>query len=397
MGKRLLLYFSCFFVFCNWLNAQEEFIEAPAKFLTRLNFVQLTGGVILFQAQLFGHPDTLNFIFDTGSGGISLDSSTAESLKLKAIPSNKTIRTISGIRTVSFVDNQKLKLGNLTVDSLNFHINNYDILTEVYGERIDGIMGYSVLKKYIFKLNYDSSYIDIYSKGTIKYPKGGFMLRPLISTLPVEMVRVKDSKTIQSRFLYDVGAGLCMMLSTDFIEDSSLLYKKRKLYQKEAEGPGGRISMQMTVIKEVKLGPYRFKNVPVYIFKDEYNITSYPFLSGLVGNDLLRRFNCIMNYERRDFYLIPNSHFQDQFDYSYSGIELYYINGAITVGDVAAGSPADVAGLKEGDLVISVNKVFAQNLTLMKAALQNTNEKVKMIVRRNGELKVFEFKVRSIF
>ncbi len=47
----------------------------------------------------------------------------------------------------------------------------------------------------------------------------------------------------------------------------------------------------MTVIKELKLGPYRFRNIPIYIFNDEYNVTSYPFLGGIIGNDILRRFN----------------------------------------------------------------------------------------------------------
>ena len=397
MQKRLLILFSICFVGGCHLLGQEEFIEAPSKFLTRIEFTQLTGGVVLLQGQLVNHPDTLNFILDTGSGGISLDSAIVEELKLKVSPSDRTIRTISGIRTVNFVNNQKLRLGSLLIDSLDFHINNYEVLTAVYGERIDGIIGYSVLKRFIFRIDYDSSHIDVFSKGTFKYPKGGFLFRPLISTLPVQTLRVKDNRTIQSRFLYDLGAGLCMMLSTDFIEDSSFLLKKRKLYTKEAEGPGGRIKMQVTVIKEVKLGPYHFKNVPIYIFKDEYNITSYPYLGGLVGNDLLRRFNCILNYERRDFYLVPNTHFLDAFDYSYSGIELYYENGQIIVGDVAEGSPAEAAGVEEGDAVIGINKTFSQNMAQLKAALQNPNEKVRMIVRRNGELKVFDFKVRSIF
>ena len=392
----MLLYLLIIIAFCNQLTAQEEFIEPPAKLLTHLRFVQLTGGVIMLQGQLVGYPDTLNFILDTGSGGISLDSSTAQYLKLKPVPSDKTIRGIAGIRLVSFVNTQKLKLGTVTIDSLDFHINNYDILTAVYGERIDGIIGYSVLKRFIFKIDYDSSRIEIYSKGTFKYPRGGYLFKPLIATLPIQSARIKDNKTFQSRFLYDIGAGLCMMLSKDFVDDSMVLHKKRKLFYKEAEGLGGKIDMQMTVIKEVKLGPYRFRNVPIYIFKDEYNVTSYPFLGGIIGNDILRRFNCILNYDKRDFYLTPNSHFLEAFDYSYSGIELYFIDGEITVGDVAQGSPAAASGLQEGDVVVAINKVFNQNLTQLKAALQNTNDKIKIIVKRNGELKVFEFKVRSI-
>src|SRR5262245_7112067 len=113
MSKRLLLYLSFSITFCNALVAQEEFIEPASRFLTRVHFAQLTGGVILVQGQFGNFPDTMNFILDTGSGGISLDSTTADYLKLKPIPSDKTIRGIAGIRQVSFVNNEKLTLGNL--------------------------------------------------------------------------------------------------------------------------------------------------------------------------------------------------------------------------------------------------------------------------------------------
>jgi hypothetical protein len=318
-----------FFLFCclslvKTSICQEEFVE-QSRLLTRFHFIQFTGGVVLLKGQFASFQDSLNFILDTGSGGISLDSTRAIQFGLKPEPSDKSIRGIAGIRKVSFLYNQKLKLPNLIIDSLNFHINNYEILANVYGERIDGIIGYSVLSRYIIKLNYDSSIIEFWSKGNLKYPRGGYLLKPFISTLAVQGVRVRDDKTINARFLYDIGAGMNMIFSTDFINDSALLSKKRKLYIKEAEGLGGKIDMAITVIKEVKLGPYRFRNVPVYIFDDIYNATSYPYLGGLIGNDLLRRFNVVMNYDKRDIHLLPNSHFNDPFDYSYTGLELYYV------------------------------------------------------------------------
>jgi hypothetical protein len=375
--------------------AQEEFIE-PSHFLTKFSFMQLTGGVILLHARLDTFPDTLNFILDTGSGGISLDSTTAEYFGLKGTPSNKTIRGIAGIKKVSFLNNHTLCLPQLTIDSLNFHINDYGILTSVYGERIDGIIGYSVLSRYILKINFDSSHVEFWSKGSFRYPRGGFLLRPAINTLPVQSARVKDGLTITSRFLFDMGAGLNMMLTTDFIKDSALMHKKRKFYTKQAEGLGGKIDMSMTVIKEIKLGPYKFRNVPIYIFDDEYNVTSYPYLGGLIGNDLLRRFNIILNYDRRDIYLTPNTHYSEAFDYSYTGIELYMENGQIILGDVAKGSPAEAIGLKEGDVVVAVNKNFSQNLQQYKLAMQNTGDRLKIIIQRDGELKEFDLKVKSI-
>ena len=378
------------------IAAQEEFIEPPSRDITTIPFTQLTGGIVILQARIGSFPDTLNFILDTGSSGISLDSTTADYLKLKPIPTERTIRGIAGIRKVSFLYNQQLHFPGLTVDSLNFHINDYGILTAVYGERIDGIIGFSVLNRYIIKLNYDSLKLTFCTKGTIRYPRGGYLLKPTINQLVAQQLKVRDDKTVTSRFLYDMGAGVCMLLTKDFIADSVFLDKKKKHWIKEGEGLGGKIDMELRVIKEVKLGPYRFRNVPVYIFDDENNVTSYPYMGGLIGNDILRRFNVILNYARSDIHLAPNKHYGEPFDYSYSGIELYFLEGLIIVGDVAKGSPAEAAGVKEGDEVIAVNRNFSQNLNQYKIALQAPNERIKLILQRDKVMKEIEFKVKSI-
>lgn len=383
--------------FCILLaSAAQKQTKEPSRLLTKFNFIQLTGGVILIEGQFDNFKDTLSFILDTGSGGISLDSATADYFGLKPELSDRTIRGIAGVKNVSFLKNRKLHLPGITVDSLNFHVNDYSILTAVYGEPIDGIIGYSVFSRYIIKIDYDSSKIEFWTKGTMKYPRGGHLLKPLITTLPVQMAKVKDDRPIESRFLIDMGAGLNVLFNKNFIKDSAFLRANRKLYVKEAEGLGGKIDMFVTTIKEIKLGPYKFKNVPANIFDDENNVTSYPHLIGLIGNDLLRRFNVIINYEKKEFHLLPNSHYNDHFDYAYSGVELYYINGQIFIGDVAKGSPAEEAGLLEGDLVVAINTNFSQNMLQYKTLLQSAGSKVRLIIRRQESLMQFDLKVKNI-
>ncbi len=343
-----------------------------------------------------GFKDSLNFILDTGSGGISLDSSTVDFFGLKPTESNRTIRGIAGVRNVSFLYNRQLHLPGLTIDSLDFHVNDYSILTSVYGEPVDGIIGYSVFSRYIIKVDYDRSRIEFWTKGAMKYPRGGYLMKPALSVLPVQPARVRDGRPVDTRFLIDMGAGLNVLFSRDFIRDSNFLRSDRKLYVKEAEGLGGKIDMHLTVIKQLRLGPYKFNNVPANVFDDAYNVTAYPTLGGLIGNDLLRRFNVVINYAKKEFHLLPNSHFNDGFDYAYSGIELYYVDGRIIIGDVAKGSPAEAIGLIEGDIVVSVNTNFSQNMTQYKTALQSTGDKVKLVVQRAGQLQQFEFKVKNI-
>lgn len=392
----ILLLFLPFLTFTGALGAQETFVQPNAKQITSFPFTTFTGGVILVRARLGDFPDTLNFILDTGSGGISLDSSTCERLKLSPQPSDKTILGIAGIRQVKFVYNQTLHLPGLSVDSLNFHVNDYDILTSVYGDKVDGIIGYSFFSRYIVQINYDSMKVYVWSPGNFRYPRGGYMLRPLIASLPIISSEVRGVRDVSARFYFDTGAGLCALLSTDFVSDSSLLDPRRKVFSTQAQGLGGKANMQLTTIRELRLGPYRFRKVPTYIFDDQYNVTSYPNLGGLIGNDILRRFNVILNYERRSIYLMPNSHYRDMFDYSYTGLGIYWVDGEVKVGDVEKDSPAEKAGFKEDDVVVAVGNNFSNNIQTYKNLLQNTGEKVKIIVKRKGVLVQLNLVVKSI-
>jgi hypothetical protein len=378
------------------LLAQETFIQPAAKLITTFPFTVFTGGVILLKAKLNDFPDSLNFILDTGSGGISLDSGTCVRLRMTPQPSDKTILGIAGVRQVKFLYNQVLHLPGLNVDSLNFHVNDYDILTSVYGEKVDGIIGYSFFSRYIVQINYDSMRVSVWSQGNFRYPKGGYMIRPVIASLPIIGAQVRDAQKIFARFYFDTGAGLCSLLSTDFVSDSNLLDTRKKAYYTSAQGLGGKATMRLTTIKDLRLGPYRFRNVPTYVFDDQYNVTSYPNLGGLVGNDILRRFNVTLNYDRRVIYLLPNSHYRDQFDYSYTGLGLYWMEGEVRVGDVMKGSPAEKAGFKEDDIVISVGNNFSNNIQAYKMLLQNTGDKLKIIVNRGGELVQLSIQVKSI-
>ena len=154
--------------------------------------------------------------------------------------------------------------------------------------------------------------------------------------------------------------------------------------------------MTLSVVKEVRVGPYRFRNVPVYIFDDEYNITSYPVLGGLIGNDIMRRFNIILNYPEQQIYIRPNKRYTDSFDYSYSGLGMYLIDGAITVTDIMKKSPAEEAGFMEGDIVLGVDNNLSGNIQTYKFLLQNAGAKIKILISRKGELKVIPLKVKSI-
>ncbi len=376
---------------------QERYIEKHAKLITRFSYKQLSGGVILVKAKLNKIPDSLNFILDTGSGAISLDSATTKEFNIPHVPSGKTINGIAGVREVDVSKNNKLILPGLELDSLDFYINDYEILSSVYGEKIDGIIGYSFFSRFIVKMNFDSLRIEVYEPGRINYPKGGTLLHPLFTALPIQPLTIKDEKKVNANFYIDTGAGLCFLMSKQFENDSSVLKKRRRPISVQVQGLGGKKEMLLTIVKQVQIGPYRFRKVPTNILDDEFNATSYPFLGGLIGDDILRRFNIIFNYPKREIHIIPNRHFNDEFDYSYTGMNMYYVDGQIIADDVIDGSPAEKCGLKKGDVIMAVNSNFTNNINAYRNLMQGVGDKITLLITRDTVPLILSFRVGRIF
>ena len=397
MLKKLIILTHLILLFTNSFTQENIEVSTKAKLITKIPFTQLMGSLVVIQATVDTSSTVLNFLLDTGSGGISLDSATVEKLGFTIQPTEKIIRGIAGVRKVPFTYGHYLNFAEHTTDTFSFHINNYELLSSVYGIEINGIIGYSFLKKYIVKIDYDNLQLELYTPGSIKYPRGGYLIKPNFTTLPLPYFSLgtKNNMVLQ-RYIFDTGAGLCFLLNKKFTQDKTLFTQNHKLYRTQAEGLGGKKEMDITVIKSIKIGPYKFKNVPVYIFDDEFNATSYPSNAGIIGNDLLRRFNVVLNYPEKEIYLKPNSKFSDAFDYSYTGLNIYLIDNKIIIGNIAKNSPAEKAGFKEGDTIIAIDNAFYKNIKAIKLALQNAGTKVNVLISRNNKLEMILLDITNI-
>ena len=385
----------CLLLICGKLIGQEQQYP-PARLLTSFKFEQLTGGIVILRATLNNFPDTLHFILDTGSGGISLDTLTAMYYKLPTESSDRMVRGIGGIKPVQYYKNGTLHFPGLDVDKLDFHINDYEILTSVYGMRIDGIIGYSFLRRYIVAIDYDQQLLHVYTPGAYSYPSKGTFLKPLFATLPITKHEVIDEKNLLLNLYFDTGAGLCVLLTERLMKDSAFLSKKKKSVNTQVEGLIGKINMRLTTMKKMRIGKYKFSKVPIHVYDDSLNVLGYPSVAGLLGSDLLRRFNLVINYPERVVHLTPNSHMRDAFDYSYTGMNYYFIDGKIVITEIQQGSPAEKAGLIPGDVIFGIENNFSNNINQYKLMLQHPGQKVRILIFRNALPKMIELKVGSI-
>jgi Aspartyl protease len=381
------------------LVGQQSFGQNNTKlsqYLDTIPFVQFTGGVIIFEAKIGKNKTSLHFILDTGSSGASIDSATAVELQLKLTPTDTIINGIAGAHKVSYIFNQQFTTGNLVTDSMNFYVNDYSILSSVYGDKIDGIIGYSFLSRYVFNINFDSSKIFVYSIGKHKYENGGTFLKPTFTKLLYQPFLVKDKNTLKSNFYFDTGAGLNLLVTESFVKENNFLLSRRKPLITQVQGLGGKKKMRLTVIKKLKFGPYVFRQVPTNLYDDDENVINYPHIAGLIGNDILRRFNITLNYAAKEIHLIPNSNYGDGFDYAYTGLSLYSFEGKIIIDDIIKDSPAEKAILKNGDEIIGVGTNFSGNIRAYEKLLQKAKESIKIIIKRDDKIQILEIRPLSI-
>ena len=99
---------------------------------------------------------------------------------------------------------------------------------------------------------------------------------------------------------------------------------------------------------------------------------------------------------RSEINLTPNGHYKDLFDYSYSGMSIYYMQGRVMITDVQKNSPASQAGIEPGDELFAVDNNFSHNIQAYKNLLQNAGNKVRLIVFRNGQPQLITLKIRKI-
>ena len=94
--------------------------------------------------------------------------------------------------------------------------------------------------------------------------------------------------------------------------------------------------------------------------------------------------------------MMPNSHFKEVFDYSYTGIGMYVIDGEIRIIDVMPGSPAQQAGFKPEDIIMAVENNFSQSIQAYKNLMQSPGQRLKILVLRDGEPMILTLRVKSI-
>lgn len=203
-----------------------------------------------------------------------------------------------------------------------------------------------------------------------------------------------DGRERPIRVLIDTGAGHALLLNSGPKESFQL--PEKVIRAQLGRGLNGVINGNLGRIDRLRLGRYEMDNI-VASFPDSIafgaKLQGRTDRQGNIGCELLRRFKVTMNYHDGYMVLKPvKSRMREKFEHDMSGLEIraesknlrsYFIN------HVVESSPAEKAGLKEGDQLLFFNDLSANELSMSevyKMMQRGDGRNIDLLVKRDGQI-----------
>ena len=360
------------------------------KPLVRIPFTT-NGRQTYLELQVNSSTEKLCFAFDTGAGGTALDRNCLESANVALTGEKEDMTTSMNVVQVDISNNNKINFDGFEISGIKFYIESLSHLTSSpTGKKVAGIIGYDMMKNYVTYINHEENYIELYPKGTVLYPKAkelSFFLYE--DQLPAfqATIQTESGTKYRVRLIFDSGAGFTSSLTTNFIAKHNLDSELKVKVQIPVIG-GAQSSASvnyLSSLKQLGFGDYTFNHIPVNFSTTSSGASATDSIDGVIGFDLIRRFNVVLDYENKSIKLIPNKHYRSAFDFNLTGLNLRAKDNQVVVAGVMEYSPARSAGIQEGDIIISVDgKSFATSAEV-RNYLKGSYKTKKFVLKRGGE------------
>lgn len=443
--KKLVSLIILFLCFIQLGLAQGKFVVQNKRQTSKVNF-KLINNLIIIPVEINGV--VLSFLLDSGVSKPIVFSflNISDTLKIK----NKETIFLRGLGEGDSVKalkskNNIFKIGdaiNLNQDLYEIYDVNLDFAPRL-GIPVHGIIGFDLFKDLVVELNYSGKYMRLTNSDSYKYKKckkcETFNLE-FYNNKPYINAEVSVSKNnIPIKLLIDSGGSDALWLFENDVTGIELTHP----YFEDFLGYGlsGSVYGKRSTIDALLLKSFVLENANVAYPEDSSIISAKEVKdrSGTLAGNILKRFNAVVNYQKAIITLKKNSNFKEKFSYNKSGIELAHdgvrlvkemnpkdnssmyskqhndelkntarivldvkykltLKPAYSIVELRKDSPADKAGLKINDVLLSINGKAAHEFTLQQIIHMFYNEEdkhIKMVVDREGSKLTFSFYLES--
>jgi len=403
MNNRFLLFLFFVLIILSWSPFKESKSNQRRKILPEGAFPIIYRGHIYIE----GGIDSLkgNFVFDTGADNLYFDSLfyVRSSFKPEKIVKAKLPGAGNTPQDVIVI-----------LDSLFFQFHDETYLTSIIpvlklkpilGDFADGIIGSEYFMDKVLQINYEDSYARVFKSistvDTANYSRIQLEYIDKRFFMPLEL-DINDSVKIEGRFLLDFGAGGSISLTSSAalkFNLSDVIENKVKYFSKYG-GVGGESSSYAFKAKSLSVLDYQLDSVAMDYSIDTAGALSSKKHFGLLGNEILDRFDILLDFKANTLFIKPNGNYTQPFKFSRLGFS--YVDRNITKGGwIITGfydnSPASLSGLKIDDKVTHVNDMPVNKISYEdQKDLFKTLNKIKVTIKREDKFIDFWFKLKEV-
>ncbi len=407
MFCRLIKLFTLFFLTFSW--SQNGFEIQGKKNITKIPF-KLINNLVIIPVEVNG--TELNFLLDTGVGETLLFSlDETEQVKFENIEKIKFTGLGNKEPFDGFKSSKNLVSCKDFVDTNHtiYIVLDQDInISSQVGFPINGIIGYHFFKNHPIEIKYKKNKIIVYNSSNAisqkvkdNYKKTPITIEEGKPYLQTKVVFENQNTEFDAKLLIDTGNSDALWLFRE--KNPSIQIPEKTYLDFLGKGFGGNIYGDRGRLKSFELGGYKFNN-PLISFPDSTATKGLEMVTnrvGSIGSEIMKRFNTLYDYQNNTIYLEKNGNFILPFNFNMSGLEIqheglqwvkeaYDLNNTSTgmsfessgeritrslkyqfvlkpsysILSIRKGSPADVSGLKEGDVLIKLNSNYIHNYKL---------------------------------
>ncbi len=324
----------------------------------------------------------LRFVLDTGASVWVIDRALAKTLNLKTEEQGKI--TGAGSVDVTYTKNVSFGLTGIETSVPSVALIDLSSLETSLGQKVDGIIGYDFFDRYVVEIDYDANIVRLFEPKTYNYSGNGEAVPLKIKknhAYVTAKMKLAGRESVAREYLVDSG-------SSDAVNDELISQSSApKVEVVGGVGLGQEFKVILSRLERLQLGSYVFEN------------TNGASGGQKIGGELLHRFNVIFDYSRQQMILEPNRHFQDGFVFDMLGAELRLEQESkgFRVSAIYKNSPASEAGLKENDLIKTVEGQPALFFSLEQVRRMFAQEKEYLLgIKRGSETIQVKVRLRKL-